>query len=74
VRLERATNNRSTGRKTGKRKSVSAVTARFPETISLLRWAGTPISFARRYWLIPIGLRNSSIRISPGVTGLSLFD
>ncbi len=33
---------------------------------------GTPISFARRYWLMPIGFRNSSSRSSPGVTGLSL--
>jgi hypothetical protein len=27
-----------------------------------------PMSFASRYWLIPIGLRNSSSRISPGCT------
>jgi hypothetical protein len=27
---------------------------------------------ASRYWLMPIGFRNSSSRNSPGVTGLSL--
>jgi len=46
--------------------------ARLPATISPMRCAGTPISFARRYWLMPIGFRNSSSRSSPGVTGLSL--
>ena len=38
-----------------------------------MRCAGTPISFASRYWLIPIGFRNSSVSISPGVTGLSFL-
>jgi len=32
-----------------------------------MRRCGTPISFASRYCVIPIGLRNSSRRISPGV-------
>src|SRR6185503_8965535 len=43
------------------------VMARSPFTISLIRRAGTPMSFASRYWLKPIGLRKSSSRISPGV-------
>jgi len=46
--------------------------ARFPATMSLMRCAGTPISFARRYWLIPMGFKNSSNKSSPGVTGLNL--
>ena len=53
------------------RKSVSAVMARFPVTISPMRCAGTPFSFARRYWLIPMGFKNFFNKSSPGVTGLS---
>ncbi len=34
--------------------------------------AGTPISLASRYLVMPIGTRNSSRSSSPGVTGLSL--
>ena len=33
---------------------------------------GTLISFAKRYWLIPMGFKNSSNKSSPGVIGLSL--
>lgn len=54
------------------RKSVSAVMARLPATMSPMRCAGTPISLARRYWLIAMGFKNSSSKSSPGVTGLSL--
>jgi len=53
------------------RRSVSAVIARRPFTIALMRLSGTPIANARRYWLIPIGLRNSSSRTSPGGTSRS---
>lgn len=49
-------------------RSVSAVTARLPATISPIRCAGTPMSFARRYFVRPSGLRNSSWSISPGGT------
>ncbi len=49
-----------------------AVMARRPATISPIRCAGTPISLARRYLVMPMGFRNSSERSSPGVTGLSL--
>ena len=52
-----------------KRKSVSAVMERLPRTIWPMRCAGTPISFARRYWEMPIGSKNSSFKSSPGVTG-----
>ncbi|KAK0352875.1 hypothetical protein LTR94_019054 [Friedmanniomyces endolithicus] len=50
-----------------RRRSVSAVTARFPSTISLIRRGGTPTALARAVWLMPSGLRNSSNRMSPGV-------
>src|SRR6188474_3205862 len=49
-----------------RRSAVSAVTARFPSTISLMRRGGTPIARARAFWLSPRGLRKSSRRISPG--------
>ena len=39
----------------------------------LIRFAGTLISFASWLWVIFIGLRNSSKRISPGVIGDSFF-
>jgi hypothetical protein len=38
---------------------VSAVIARWPVMISLMREAGMPIALARRYWLMPRGSRNS---------------
>src|SRR6059036_1760832 len=41
--------------------------ARWPWTISLIRRGDTAMSLASRYWVIAIGLRNSSLRISPGV-------
>jgi len=31
------------------------------------------VSFAKRYWLIPIGCKNSSRRIFPGLTGDIFF-
>ena len=46
--------------------------AHLPVTISPMRWAGTPSSFATRYYVSPIGIRNSSRSNSPGVTGFSL--
>ena len=49
-----------------KRRAVSAVTARFPWTISLIRRGGTPMETASLCWVIPISLRKSSMRISPG--------
>src|SRR5205823_2901485 len=52
-----------------RRSAVSAVMARWPRTISLIRRGGTPVSLARRYWLRPSGARNSSCRISPGWIG-----
>lgn len=51
------------------RRSVSAVTARLRATISLIRCAGTPMSFPKQYFVRPSGLRNSSSSISPGETG-----
>jgi predicted ATPase len=56
-------------KKRASRSAVSALTRRWPCTISLIRRAGTPISFASWYWLTASGLRNSSSRISPGCTG-----
>jgi hypothetical protein len=35
----------------------------------LIRRGGTSIALAIRYWVMPIGLRNSVIRISPGWVG-----
>src|SRR5713226_5505987 len=49
-----------------RRKPVSVVTARAPATISPMRRCGTRISLASRYWVMPMGFRNSSSRISPG--------
>jgi hypothetical protein len=48
------------------RSAVFGVIARLPCTISLIRRGGTLMSLANRYWLIPIGSKNSSNRISPG--------
>src|SRR5208283_2882624 len=50
-----------------KRRSVSAVTARLPSTISLIRRGGTRNARASAVWLRLSGRRNSSSRISPGV-------
>lgn len=49
-----------------RRKAVSAVMPRLPSTISLMRRGGTPMELASLVWLIAIGSRNSSRRISPG--------
>jgi len=38
-------------------------------TIALILGVGTPIAMASAFWLIPSGRRNSSRRISPGVSG-----
>src|ERR1700739_2455994 len=51
------------------RSAVSAVIPRLPCTISLMRRGGTSIALAIRYCEIPIGSRNSVIRISPGWVG-----
>lgn len=56
-----------------RRKSVSAVIARRPDTISLIRPGGTPISFASRYFVMPSGFKNSSCSISPGEIGSIRF-
>src|SRR5208283_3653411 len=50
-----------------KRRSVSAVTARLPSTISLILWGGTLNARASAVWLRSSGRKNSSRRISPGV-------
>jgi hypothetical protein len=42
-----------------------------PWTISLILRGGTAMSLASRYRLMPIGLKNSSRRTSPGCTGAS---
>src|SRR6266404_8989563 len=60
-------------KKRQRRRSVSAVIAGRPATISPMRCAGTPIFLASRYLEIPMGLRNSSISISPGLTGGSFL-
>ena len=60
-------------KKRQRRRSVSAVIARRPATISPMPCAGTPISLASRYLEIPMGFRNSSISISPGLTGGSFL-
>jgi hypothetical protein len=52
-------------KKRASRSAVSALIRRWPCAISLTRQAGTPISLASWYWLIPSGLRNSSSRIFP---------
>jgi hypothetical protein len=43
------------------RRAISAVIARGPRTISLIRRGGTLVSLATRYWLMPSGIRNSSV-------------
>ena len=50
-------------------RSVSAVIARLPATISPMRCGGTPMSLAKRYLVKPSGFKNSSSSISPGETG-----
>ena len=50
-------------------RSVSAVIARLPATMSPIRCSDTPMSLAIRYLVRPSGLRNSSSSISPTVTG-----
>lgn len=55
------------------RSAVSAVIARFPFTIALMRPGGTAISRASLLMLMPIGFMNSSKRISPGWIGSSSF-
>ena len=57
-----------------RRKSVSAVIARRPDTISLIRPGGTPISLASRYLVMPSGFKNSSCSISPGEIGSIRFN
>jgi len=52
------------------RRTVSAVMARLPWTISLMRRGGTEMSRAKRHREIRCGLRNSSNRIVPGWMGL----
>jgi hypothetical protein len=49
---------------------VSAVIARLPFTIALMRLSGTSMVSASRYWLIPNGRRNSSSSTSPGGTSI----
>jgi hypothetical protein len=36
--------------------------------MALMRLSGTSMAFAKRYWLIPIGSKNSSSNTSPGGT------
>ena len=43
-----------------------------PCTISLIARGATPMARAMAFWEIPMGLRYSSSRISPGVTGVSM--
>ena len=58
-------------KKRHRRRSVSAVMARLPFTIALMRLSGTPIASANRDWLIPMGRRNSSSSTSPGGTSIT---
>src|SRR5271168_4430607 len=51
------------------RSAVSALMARLVCTISLIRRGGTSIALASRYCEMPIGSRNSLLRISPGWVG-----
>ncbi len=53
--------------------AVSAVMALSPRTMSYMRGAGTPISCASLYEVIPKGSRNSSASISPGCIGSKTF-
>jgi hypothetical protein len=48
-----------------RRKSVSAVTARLPSTISLIHRGGTLMARAKPFRVSPMGLMNSSSRIRP---------
>src|SRR5580658_9842698 len=40
--------------------------SRVPLTMACIRLLGTPIARARRFWLMPISFRNSSLSILPG--------
>ena len=51
---------------------IAGVMERRPCTISLIARGATPMARAIAFWEIPIGLRYSSSRISPGVTGVSM--
>ena len=50
-----------------KKMAISVLIARRPWTMSEIADWGLWMAFARRYWEMPIGIRNSSRRISPGV-------
>ena len=41
--------------------------AKLPFTMADTALCGLPMAFARRYWLIPMGTKNSSSNTSPGV-------
>ena len=74
MQLEHVTNNHSTGRRIG----IIANRYRQKWNVYLKQshlyvGGGTSISLAMRYWLSPIGLRNSSNKSSPGVMGSSFF-
>ena len=56
-------------KKAPKRIDIAGVMERRPSTISFTARGGTPIARAMAFWEIFIGLRYSSKRISPGVTG-----
>jgi len=51
-------------------KAVLGVIPRLPLTISLTRWYGTFIAWARSRWVRPMGFKNSSSNISPGWVGV----
>lgn len=48
---------------------MAGVMERLPSTISLMARGGTPMARAMAFWEIPMGIRCSSRRISPGVRG-----
>ena len=52
-----------------KRMDVAGVMERLPRTISLIARGATPIARAIAFCEIPVGLRYSSSKISPGVIG-----
>src|SRR5882757_5541979 len=52
--------------------AVSAVSARLPSTISLMRRGGTPVARASAFWLIPMGPRNSSAPWGSAITRLGM--
>lgn len=54
--------------------AVSAVIARRPRTISLMRIRARPVLVAKSFWLSPSGSRNSVRRISPGVLAAAFPD